>query len=104
MSAPASNTAPQPISSGAAVQIWTTEKEVGDHKILGKFSSADVYYYRDGQVITSCSAIKMIPSDGPVLVGEKIYLHNLWDVNYLCPTDDGYLETRTEPYAWVVQQ
>jgi hypothetical protein len=86
-----------------AVNIVTTESAAGDYRYLAKYSSVNLYYYTcdAGDRRQQWQVIKMIPSDGPVMTGEKIYLRNLEKCGYLCPLD-GYLGTQSEPFAWDV--
>lgn len=41
----------------------------------------------------------MIPSDGPVVSGEKVYLRNVDNDWYLMP-DGGYVATQSQPCQW----
>ncbi len=90
------------LSNNDVVQIWTSEPKAKDHPYLGKYTSDFVYYYAKtpGERRQLWELIKMIPSDGPILFGEKVYLRNVEECNYLFPADDNYLGSRSEPYAW----
>jgi len=94
------------MSDKMAVWLCTTEPEAGDYSFLSKFTSVDVYYYQQGHGNKQLWIVtKMIPSDGPVLRGEKIYLRNADERSFLAPTGDGYLHTQADPpYAWEVVQ
>ncbi|MBA2672338.1 jacalin-like lectin [Ramlibacter sp.] len=95
----------KPFDANTAVQIRTTEAGVGDYNCLGKYSPSDVYYYTNspGQREQMWTVIKMIPSDGPVLAGESVYLRNLEACNYLCPDGNEFITATSEPHAWVLQ-
>jgi hypothetical protein len=85
------------------VHIVTTESAAKDYCYLAKYSSDNLYYYTRsaGDRRQLWEVLKMIPSDGPVMPGEKVYLRNLEACAYLCPAGD-YLGTRSEPFAWDV--
>lgn len=84
------------------VSLQTTERDAGNYNVLDKFRSADVYYYTPGYGNKQLwQVIKVIPSDGPVLIGEPIYFRNVEESSYLAP-DGGYVGSRSEPYAWEV--
>lgn len=92
------------LTDHATVQVVTSEATAKDYPVLGKFSSDDVYYYSDTEgTKQEWLLIKMIPSDGPLLTGEKFYLRNLDADWYLAPAGDGYVATRSEPYGWEVE-
>jgi hypothetical protein len=91
------------------VSIVTSESAAGEYSHLGKYSSANLYYYTrdtgnirdEGKRRQLWEVLKVIPSDGPVMTGEKIYLRNVETCGYLCPLD-GYLGAQSEPFAWDV--
>jgi len=99
------------LSNKDAVQIWTTESGVGEYACLGKYRSDDAYYYYTDSSTSEgwgdrrqlWYLIKVIPSDGPVLLGEQVYLRNLDNMWHLCLDARGYLGTSSEPYPWEVQ-
>lgn len=90
------------LTDHAVVHVWTSEPTAKDYPYLGKYSSDDVYYYTldpsDGK--QQWVLEKMIPSDGPVLFGEKAYLRNVDNDWYLVPGDGDHVATRSEPYQW----
>lgn len=92
------------LSNKDAVQIWTTESAAGSYACLGKYRANDVYYYTatDGDLAQQWRLIKMIPSDGPVLLGEQVYLRNRDGLWHLALDDNGYLGTSSAPYPWEV--
>jgi hypothetical protein len=85
------------------VNIATTETAAGKYSYLAKYSSDYPYYYTydAGNRRQLWEVLKMIPSDGPILAGEKVYLRNVEVCAYLCPRD-GYLGMDWEPVAWEV--
>jgi hypothetical protein len=85
------------------VNIVTTETAAGDYSCLAKYSSDNPYYYTydAGNRRQLWVILKMVPSDGPIMTGEKVYLRNLETCGYLCPSD-GYLGAQSEPFAWEV--
>ena len=86
-----------------AVQIRTTETKARDYNLLSRFTTVQTYYYLPGYGNKQLwSVLKMIPSDGPILTGEKIYLRNVAACNYLSVDDNGYIVSVWEPYAWEV--
>ncbi|MEA2373033.1 MAG: hypothetical protein QOH12_3427 [Solirubrobacteraceae bacterium] len=95
----------QNLSNKDAVQIWTTESAAGSFACLGKYKGNDAYYYTatDGDPEQQWYLIKMVPSDGPVVLGEPVYLRNRDGHWHLAPDDNGYLGTSSAPYAWEVQ-
>jgi hypothetical protein len=94
----------RPLSNNSLVQIQTTEDKAKDYPVLSKYTSSALYYYKEapGDHRQMWAVVKMIPSEGPVLFGEKIYLRNVEDGTHLYPADQGYLGGRTEPFAWDV--
>jgi hypothetical protein len=93
------------LSNKDAVQIWTTESAAGSFACLGKYKGNDACYYTatDGDLEQQWYPIKMVPSDGPVVLGEQVYLRNRDGHWHLAPDDNGYLGTSSAPYAWEVQ-
>jgi hypothetical protein len=85
------------------VNIVTSESAAKEYTYLAKYKSNYAYYYTydAGNRRQLWEVLKMIPSDGPVMIGEKIYLRNLETCAYLCPLD-GYLGAQSEPFAWDV--
>jgi hypothetical protein len=83
------------------VNVWTSEPLAKDYPYLGKFSSGKAYYYSltEGDGRQQWVLEKMIPSDGPVVFGEKVYLRNVDNDWYLMP-DGGYVATQSLPYQW----
>jgi jacalin-like lectin domain-containing protein/delta endotoxin-like protein len=94
------------IYEGMQVWINTNETEVGEYKYLCKFTANDAYYYQAGNgPVEKWFVIKVIPSDGPVLAGDKIYLRNAKGWGYLTPAGEGYVAgAGTEMHAWEVVQ
>jgi hypothetical protein len=94
------------IHEGQEVWISTNETEVGEFRFLCKFTANNAYYYQAGNgPVEKWIVIKVIPSDGPVLAGDKIYLRNANGWGYLAPAGDGYLAgAETEAHAWEVVQ
>lgn len=91
------------VSDKGHVRIETTESGVGHYRALGKFEPSATYYYLptygDQQL---WSVIKVIPSDGPVQIGDRIYLRNVDRINYLSIDKKGYITSVNEPHAWEV--
>lgn len=91
----------QSLQGGQKIYILTTEKGVGKYNYLSKFRNELYYYYlKEGDNQQIWEIVKMIPSDGPVIYGEKVYLRNVSEQTYMRGRDDGYLSGSTEPQAW----
>lgn len=90
------------LTDHASVHLWTSEPTAKDYPYLGKYKAGDVYYYTldasDGR--QQWVLEKMIPSEGPVLVGEKVYLRNVDNDWYLMPDTTDFVATQSAPYPW----
>lgn len=111
----------QTLSDRQRVWVVTSERKAKGYDYLGKFSSENVYYYAftpadgfgsgflspeeraQGDKRQVWEVIKVIPSDGEVMFGEHIYLRNVRERTYLCPSDNGYLSSHRQPCAWLVE-
>jgi hypothetical protein len=89
----------QQVHGNNRVHIATTEGKVNNYTYLAKYRNQCYYYKPNGDESQMWEVVKMIPSDGPVLFGEKIYLRNVWEVNYIRPDGD-YLGCDSLPHAW----
>jgi hypothetical protein len=94
--------ASQEISDHQRVRIVTTEAAAGEYTTLSKYADPQTYYYTEDlhENKQVWETIKQIPSSGPVLVGEKIFLRHVLELGYLYAGEDNYVGIRPEPYTW----
>ena len=89
----------QQVHNNNKVHLVTTEAKVNDYNRLAKYRNQCYYWKSKDDENQLWQVIKLIPSDGPVLFGEKIYLRNVYEVNYIRPDGD-YLGCDSLPHAW----
>jgi hypothetical protein len=90
---------PPLLQSGDEVRVQSTETGLGEHKFLGKFHPACVYYYQGGYDEQKWRVVKVAQSDGPIRAGEAIFIVHASSGGYLCARDDGYMGTSAEPFG-----
>ncbi len=82
------------LKDGYTVKIETSEKSVGEYKVLGAWKNPSLYYYKDGYENQKWTIRKKDNSNSVIHYGDEVYfLNHYYTGQWLCLQDSGSLLT-----------